>query len=86
MSKLAVAFVHYKQAILERAEVPKLRKAEQEIREVLKNLTEEDVNFLLHLFKDHIYTEEALKRKSQKLNKAEEFINSLKERFETFKL
>jgi hypothetical protein len=86
MSRLAFAFVHYKRAILEKAEVPKLRQAEQELRDVLKNLTEEDIDYLVALLKDHIYMDEALRKKSQKLYKAEEFINSIKERFETFKL
>ncbi len=86
MSRLAFTFVKYKKAVLERAEVPKLREAEQEIREVLKNLSDEDIDYLLHLFENHIYTGEVLRKRTEKLNKAEEFINSIKEIFETFKL
>lgn len=86
MSRLAFAFVKYKKAILEKAEVPELRQAEQELRDVLQNLAEEDISYLINFFKHHVYSEVALREKSQKLNKAEEFINSIKERFEAFKL
>ncbi len=86
MSWLRFAFVPYKKAVLEKSEVSKLRKAEQEIREVLKNLTEEDVDYLLNLFKSYIYTGEVLRKRTEKLNKAEELINNIKERSEIFKL
>jgi succinate dehydrogenase/fumarate reductase flavoprotein subunit len=86
MSRVGFAYVQYKKAILNRAEVQKLREAEQELREALKNITDEDISYLIHFMRDAIYTDEAFRKKAQKLEKAEEFIKNIKEKFETFKL
>jgi len=84
--RVALAFIRYKEAILSHAEKPKLEQAEQELREAIKNASEEDISYIVNILKDHVYKDEVLKKKREKLQRAEEFIESIREQFENFKL